>query len=580
MEDRRPRLLIFEGRTATHSAVPQALQSDFEVDVFDRMDEALRALREQRYDAVFSDAGDFLPLERALVGEQASLVLNTVGEGVCVIDATGVCRWSNNRMRGFSADVFEKVKTICHQARSILAEQVRTQRSGQQPRSKKFSFQAGDGRYFELIASPVVDQHGEVREVVAVVWDATGTQRLQQKINAIDSAGRELTRLDTEQITRLAPDMRLQLLQDKIIRYSSDLMHFDHFAIRLLDKRTNKLEAVIAEGMPSEAIELDLYAHPEGNGISGYVAATGRSYVCHDTEKDPRYALGIDHSKSSLTVPLWLHDKVIGVFNIESQTVGSFSEDDRQFAEIFGRYVALALNVLELLVVERCTTSGQMADNVVHEVAQPLDDIVTDAQTLMEEYIGDDSMRQRLNKIVDNVQAIRGTMRDVAAGPRTVLGSAAEAEGRDTPLQFDGKRVLIADDESSIRHTIADILSKHGCECTACKDGYEAIHQLEQQSFDVVVTDIKMPHRNGYEIFAAARRCRDDIPVILMTGFGYDPNHSIVRAGQEGLCGVLFKPFRVDQLIERLGKALGMGADEEASNESTDAPPVDQPHRR
>lgn len=578
MEDKRPRLLIFEGQAIRQLDVPEALQRDFQVDRFNRMDDALRALRDNQYDAVFSDAGDFLPLERALVSEQASLVLNTVGEGVCVIDANGVLSWSNKRMRAFSADVVEKVKMICRQARAMLGEQLRTQRSDQELRSKKFAFQASDGRYFELVASPVVDSKRQVREVVAVVWDATGSQRLQQKINAIDSAGRELTRLDTEQVSRLAPDARLQLLQDKIIRYSRDLMHFDHFAIRLLDKRTNKLETVMAEGMPTEAIEIDIYAHPEGNGISGYVAATGRSYVCHDIEKDPRYILGIDHSKSSLTVPLWLHDKVIGIFNIESRTVGAFSEDDRQFAEIFGRYVALALNMLELLVIERCTTSGQMADNVVHEMAQPLNDIVTDAQTLMEEYIGDDSMRQRLNKIVDNVQEIRGTIRDVAAGPRTVLGHSDGADGSDEQPRFGGTRVLIADDESSILTTITDVLRKHGCICTACKDGYEAIHELDRQSFDIVVTDIKMPHRNGYEIFAAARRCREDMPVILMTGFGYDPNHSIVRAGQEGLCGVLFKPFRVDQLLDRLDKALGAGTIDEVSPESTGTPPVDQAH--
>ena len=43
-----------------------------------------------------------------------------------------------------------------------------------------------------------------------------------------------------------------------------------------------------------------------------------------------------------------------------------------------------------------------------------------------------------------------------------------------------------------------------------------------------------------------------------MTGFGYDPNHSIVRASQEGLASVLFKPFKVDQLLEDVFAALGV----------------------
>ena len=60
----------------------------FQVDVFDSIDAAMEALRDSTYHAVFADTGDFLPLERALVGHQASVVLDTIGEGVCVIDAT------------------------------------------------------------------------------------------------------------------------------------------------------------------------------------------------------------------------------------------------------------------------------------------------------------------------------------------------------------------------------------------------------------------------------------------------------------------------------------------------------------
>jgi CheY-like chemotaxis protein len=559
----RPRVLILAGKASRRFPLDQVLAQFYDVDVFDRMDEAMVALRGKSYHAIFSDVGDFLPLERALVGQQSSLVLNTIGEGVCIVDADGLCAWSNNRMHAFPPAVFEKVKQICCQARTIFASQISqspgTAAGGSDdtpPRSRKFTFQAEDSRYFEMITSPVIDENNHVRQVVAVVWDATSGKRLQQKINVIDAAGRELAKLESDAVSKLTPAERLKLLQDKIIRYSKDLMHFDHFAIRLVDKRTNKLEVVIAEGLPTRALEIDLYAQPEGNGISGYVAATGRSYICHDTEKDPRYVLGMEHSKSSLTVPLRLHDKIIGVFNIESDSVGTFDEDDRQFAEMFGQYVALALNILDLLVVERYTTTGQLADNVVQEMAQPLNDIVTEAQTLIEEYIGDDAMRGRLNRIVDNVKSIRHTLRDVAAGTKAILGTDAVQGDTCDPL-LSGKRVLIADDEPNIRQTIDEVLRKYGCICTVCKDGYEACHQFDRQTFDLVISDIKMPHRNGYEIFAAAHRRDETIPVILMTGFGYDPHHSIVRASKEGLASVLFKPFKVEQLLQEIRKALG-----------------------
>ena len=565
MDEHRPKVMVLLGRTQMEHPAMEALSSRFDVQLFESMDEAMAALRQQHFDAVFADVGDFLPLERGLVGQQAGAVLDTIGEGVCVVDASGACTWSNRQMRQFSPQVMEKVKQICSQARSIFCAQNCGAPVSGPTRSKKFTLQADDDRYFELVASPVADEAGKVQQVVAVVWDATSGKRLQQKINAIDGAGRELARIDREAIADLAPGERLLLLRDKVIKYCRQLMEFGHFAIRLVDKRTNKLEVVFAEGLPEASLDIDLYAQPEGNGISGYVAATGRSYMCHDTEKDPRYVTGIEHCMSSLTVPLRLHDQVIGVFNIESEDVGAFNEDDRQFAEIFGRYVAMALNMLDVLVVERYTTTGQLADNIVQEMSQPLNDIVTEAQSLIEEYIGDDSMRNRLHQIVDNVETIRRRVQDAASGPKTVLG-AEQVKDDDGDSRLKGRRVLIADDELNIRKTIGDVLTRLGCACTLCKDGYEAINMVEQQDFDLVISDIKMPHRNGYEIFAAAHRRREEMPVILMTGFGYDPNHSIVRASRAGLSTVLFKPFKVEQLLEEVDKALG-----------TAAAPVDQP---
>ncbi len=555
----RPRLLILTGLAADGHPIAATLSEFFDVDLCESVEQAMEALLRETYYAVFADVGDFLPLERALVSQQSNLVLDTIGEGVCVIDTEGICRWSNKRMQQFSPAVFEKVKQICCQAMSIFSAQTDsgtiTQSAGRS--SKKFAFQSEDDRYFELIASPAIDKHKQVMQIVAVVWDATSGRRMQQKIDAIDLAGRELTRLDRDAIIRISPSERLVLLRDKIIRYSKDLMHFDHFAVRLLDQRANKLEVVIAEGLPSEALEIDLYAESEGNGISGYVAATGRSYICHDAAKDSRYVTGMQYAKSSLTVPLLLHDKVVGVFNVESEHVGTFDEEDRQFAEIFGRYVGLALNILDLLVMERSTTTGRLADNVVQEMAQPLSNITTEAQTLIEEYIGDDTMRGRLNTIMENVSSIRHTMKVVAAGPTTVLGTdQLKAHEEESALR--GKCILVVDDEQNIRETLDSILSKLGCHVSMSSDGYEAINLIGQQHFDLIISDIKLPHRNGYEIFAAARRVRDNFPVVLMTGFGYDPHHSIVRASQEGLSQVMFKPFKVNQLLEELHKALDL----------------------
>jgi CheY-like chemotaxis protein len=117
--------------------------------------------------------------------------------------------------------------------------------------------------------------------------------------------------------------------------------------------------------------------------------------------------------------------------------------------------------------------------------------------------------------------------------------------------------VLVADDDANIRTTIVDILRKYKAVVTACDNGGDAVTHLETDApFNLVISDIKMPDRTGYDVFAAARKKSQTLPVILMTGFGYDPNHCIVRASQEGLQAVLFKPFKVDQLLAEVRKAL------------------------
>lgn len=559
MSDNRPRVLVFGGKMLGDHPIASLLGEYFAVDLVESSEEAIETLKSKSYHGVFADVGDFLPLERAIVSDKASVVLNTIGEGVCIVDANGRCAWSNRKMRSYPPEVFEQVKRICGQALQVFgSSQTSPGGNATGPTSKKYTFGVED-RYFEMICSPVNDDKAKVIQVVSVVWDATSGKRLQRKIDAIDASGRELAKLDSEAISKLAPPDRLKLLQEKIIKYSKDLMHFDHFAIRLLDKRSNKLEVVIAEGLPPEALEIDLYAQAEGNGISGYVAATGRSYICHDTEKDARYVLGLEHSKSSLTVPLMLFDEVVGVYNIESERVGTFNEDDRQFAEIFGRYVALALNILDLLVVERYTTSGQITESVVHEMTAPINDILHECGRLREAYIGDDSMCDGLDRVIRDVEKINEALHNVKAGPNTVIGSQSVEDQQSDPL-LSGKQVLVADDEEGIRKTVDNVLSKHGCIVTTAKDGYEACTFLDQQRFDLVISDIKMPYRNGYEIYAAAQRMQSETPVLLMTGFGYDPNHSIVRASQEGLSAVLFKPFKVDQFLDEVRKALTPGA--------------------
>lgn len=534
----------------------QWIEQCAEVDRVDTLEDALRALRLGQFDAVISSGTEFEHVGEVCLSPQAAAVFDIVNEGVCIVSQNRKLGWANPRMMNFSEEVRSRVSECCLELLIACRKQIL---GGRPPvGGKRLDVTTARGEHVEVHATPVIDEGNEVTQVVAVVRDATRVRSLQSKIDAIDRAGQELLSLDGEQFSRLDTQERLSLLEQKILRSTRDNLHFDNFEIRVLNRKTNKLELVLASGMPPDATDTEIFALSSGNGICGYVAARGRSYICPDASKDPRYLPGLENAQSSLTVPLLLRDQVVGVANFESTKVASFNEDDRQFAEIFARYVALALHVLELLVSERYTTTGRLGRDVMTEITGPLNDVLTETENLVEDYLGHDDLRHRLRAISENVVRIRETIKALTSEKPGMVGIRTQRAERHDPL-LAGKRILVADDEEIIRSTVRDVLVCYGCEVSLAETGDAATELIAHQKYDLVLSDIKMPGKSGYEVFAAAKDADATVPVILTTGFGYDPNHAIVRARREGLSAVLFKPFKVNQLLGEIRMALSPG---------------------
>lgn len=545
-----PRVLYVARRAADIPAVAELLPDASEVRVVQGADEAVAALRTEPFDLVVSDASELMALARAASHRESENILGQLGLGVCMVNADGSSAWDNPKFQNFPPDAAEQIRRICvEECRAFTAEQV----NANPQRSHRREVRVGDAQVYELTIAPLQFDGTTVTQVVALVADVSQPRRLQEKIAAIDEAGRELVRLDPEKLSRLDVSDRLALFEEKVIRFSHDLLQFDHLAVRVLDWKHNRLETVVATGFSEAARSLEILALPDDNGISGYVAATGRSYICRDIARDPRYLPGIDGARSSLTVPLRLNELIVGVFNVESERVDAFNDDDRQFAEIFARYMAIALHILQLLAVERYTTTGQVAADVDAEVAAPLNDIISDATVLLTGGAMDDASKAVLRRIIDNVDLAKRAIRNVTE-PSGISGLIPVEESRDPVI--DGKRILIAEDEDIIRDTVAEVLSKSGALTVTASDGNKALAMIAAQHFDLVLSDIKMPCKTGYEVFSAVKAVHEECPVILITGFGYDPEHSIVRASKEGLAGVLFKPFKVEQLLTQVRQAL------------------------
>jgi CheY-like chemotaxis protein len=321
--------------------------------------------------------------------------------------------------------------------------------------------------------------------------------------------------------------------------------------IRLLDRQTNRLEALLEDGMTPEASRRMLYARAEGNGVTGFVAATGKSYLCPDTATDPLYIEGSAGARSSLTVPLLYQDQVIGTFNVESPRVGAFGEEDLQFVELFCREIAAALHTLELLTAEKRSTATRSVEVISREVALPVDDILAAATAVLDRYIGHDpEMGDKLRQILAGARSIKQRIQKVGEG----LAPPAPA-GAEQPLQYPdlkGLRVLVADSDERVRRSAHSFLGSFGCVVETARDGQEALTMARLSTYDAILVDIRLPDITGHEAFCKLRAAQPQAKVILMTSFGYDPSHAIVKCRQEGLRSVLYKPFRLDQMVDAL----------------------------
>ena len=113
-------------------------------------------------------------------------------------------------------------------------------------------------------------------------------------------------------------------------------------------------------------------------------------------------------------------------------------------------------------------------------------------------------------------------------------------------------RILLVEDEQTIAVTLKDDLEGAGYEVHHCADGKQAIAELATTSFDVVITDVRLPGADGMQVLAAAKRARPDTEVLVMTAFA-TVEHA-VEAMRLGADDYIQKPFLNEHVLERIAR--------------------------
>ncbi len=120
------------------------------------------------------------------------------------------------------------------------------------------------------------------------------------------------------------------------------------------------------------------------------------------------------------------------------------------------------------------------------------------------------------------------------------------------------KKILIIDDEEAIRQMVKRLVEKAGYTAELASNGEEGIMMIEEASFDLVITDIIMPRKEGIEIITAIRKDYPEIRVIAMSGGGrFTPEGYLRSAKILGADRVFTKPFNHREMMEAIDELIG-----------------------
>ncbi len=115
-------------------------------------------------------------------------------------------------------------------------------------------------------------------------------------------------------------------------------------------------------------------------------------------------------------------------------------------------------------------------------------------------------------------------------------------------------RILVVDDEESIREFLEIMLKKEGFEVSLAEDGARAKEMIQKKSFDMVISDLQMPNMNGIELLKFVKDSAPDTVFMMITAFG--TTETAVEAMKMGAYDYITKPFKIDEVRLNINNAL------------------------
>lgn len=440
-------------------------------------------------------------------------------------------------------------------------------------RTTSATLRTGDNRWFSLQVTPAplaseLREEASLERLIAVMQDVSVEALERQKLEALFRASASLLDLLPQEVTTLTHEERVGLLRENIQHTTQDILNYNVIEVRLLDPHDQRLVPLLSIGLDDTARNRDLHASPEGNGVTGYVAATGVSYLCDDACEDRRYLQGFEGARSSLTVPLKIQDQVIGTFNVESPLRNAFTHRDLSFVEIFSRSIAAALNTLDLLNAQKSNTAQESFEAIHRAVALPIDDILSTIG-LLTQRVRESCSTANAQELGDRIQPFIKTLNGKAREVRRIIHETGEMMAP-VPAALDepaasilrGRRALVVDEEADVRNESHEMLKSYGVDVDTSVCGETAICMIKSagpsETYDAILCAVHLADMEAFEFYARLRTLVDDPPMVLMRGYGYDPHHNLQECVKLGMSqsSLIAKPLQETQVVSVLERIV------------------------
>jgi response regulator RpfG family c-di-GMP phosphodiesterase len=125
---------------------------------------------------------------------------------------------------------------------------------------------------------------------------------------------------------------------------------------------------------------------------------------------------------------------------------------------------------------------------------------------------------------------------------------------QDSSQPAESPHVLVVDDEKVIREILADFLTLEGFHVTTAADGIGALEHLDQGSFNMVISDLKMPNMGGLELLEQIQANHENVLTVIMTGFG--TVETAIEAMKKGAYDYILKPFKVEEVVHIVHRGI------------------------